>query len=76
MTIIEGEFYQVGKKLGLSQADVDRVLRFGVIFVILGVIVAIITLVKGIPSEGFSANPTDTYPKGTLYGTVSIKDFS
>ena len=72
------QLVKIGKELGLSKKDINRVLLFNnsknpllyiilmiIVFVVLGVVIIIVAIP---PSN-------DIYPAGSLYSTVKIKDF-
>jgi len=80
-----GNFFQlvkIGKELGLSKKEINRVLLFGnskysILYILLiiatFIVVGIVIMVLGI--LGIQAS-RDVYPAGTLYSTVKIKDFN
>jgi len=72
------QLYNIGKELGLSKKEINRVFLFDdsryplffktlmiIIFIFLGIFIIII---------GIEAS-RHIYPAGTLYSTVKIKDF-
>jgi len=72
------QLYKIGKELGLSKKEINRVFLFDdsryplfykiliiIIFIFLGVFIIIL---------GIEAS-RHIYPAGTLYSTVKIKDF-
>lgn len=72
------KFYEIGSKLGLSEKEVNRVLRAGAILIIIGILIAFLLFISRGGSSSPSQNPPGlpaTYPKGTYYGTISINDF-
>ena len=72
------QLVKIGKELGLSKKDINRVLLFNntknpllyiilmiIVFVVLGVVFIIVAITAS----------RDIYPAGSLYSTVKIKDF-
>ena len=75
------QLVKIGKELGLSKKEINRVLLFGnskysILYILLiiatFIVVGIIIISLGI--LGIQAS-RDVYPAGTLYSTVKIKDF-
>ena len=84
MKMLENFFQlvKIGKELGLSKKEINRVLLFGnskysILYILLiiatFIVVGIVIMVLGI--LGIQAS-RDVYPAGTLYSTVKIKDFN
>ena len=72
------KFYAIGSKLGLSEKEVNRVLRAGMTLIIIGILIAFLLFITrggSSPSQNPPGLP-DTYPKGSYYGTISINDFT
>jgi len=72
------QLYKIGKELGLSKKEINRVFLFDdsryplfykilmiIVFIFLGILIVIL---------GIEAS-RHIYPAGTLYSTVKIKDF-
>ena len=72
------QLVKIGKELGLSKKDINRVLLFNntknpllyiiltiIVFVVLGAVIIIVAITAS----------RDIYPAGSLYSTVKIKDF-
>ncbi len=75
------QLVKIGKELGLSKKEINRVLLFGnskysILYILLiiatFIVVGIVIMILGI--LGIQAS-RDVYPAGTLYSTVKIKDF-
>ncbi len=75
------QLVKIGKELGLSKKEINRVLLFGnskysilyilliiATFIVVGIVIMILVIL------GIEAS-RDVYPAGTLYSTVKIKDF-
>ena len=72
------QLYKIGKELGLSKKEVNKVLFYDNIKnkVILLIILIIIFSIVGYFIILFIESTThNTYPSGTRYSTVKIKDF-
>jgi len=76
------QLYQIGKKLGLTRKEINGLfffkkeghrLRYKIIFYIILIItislIGLVLVLLGI------SNAKDTYPSGTKYSTIRIKDF-
>ena len=78
------KFFQlnkIGKELGLSKKEINKVLLFGnsrysilYIFLIIATFIAVGIVIMILGILGIQAS-RDVYPAGTLYSTVKIKDF-
>jgi len=72
------QLYKIGKGLGLSKKEVNKVLFYTntknkvILLVILLIIFSIVGYFIGLFIESTISN---TYPSGTKYSTVKIKDF-
>jgi len=72
------QLYKIGKGLGLSKKEVNRVLFYDniksrtILLIILIIVFAIVGYFIGLFIESTISN---TYPSGTKYSTVKIKDF-
>ena len=72
------QLYQIGKKLGLSKKEVKKVLFYDntknkvILLIILIIFFSIIGYFIVLIVESAISN---TYPTGTKYSTVKIKDF-
>jgi len=75
------QLVKIGKELGLSNKEINRVLLFGnsrhsILYILLiiatFIVVGIVIMILGILWVPASR---DVYPAGTLYSTVKIKDF-
>jgi hypothetical protein len=69
---------KIGKELGLSKKEINKVLLFDnsrhpslykILMIIIFVFVGVIVIILGIEAS------RHIYPAGTLYSTVKIKDF-
>lgn len=72
------QLHKIGKELGLSKKEINKVLFFGNIKnkVILLIISIIIFSIVGYFIVLFiESTISNTYPSGTKYSTVKIKDF-
>ncbi len=75
-------FYRIGKELGLTKKDLNRILLFDdtkrpkvynlLLFLILFLIL-IISIFSTFTIQNYVAK--NTYARGTLYSTIQIKDF-
>ena len=72
------QLYKIGKELGLSKKEINRVflfdesrypLFFKILMIIVFIFLGIIVIILGIEAS------RHIYPAGTLYSTVKIKDF-
>lgn len=72
------QLYKIGKELGLSKKEINRVflfddsrypLFFKILTIIVFVFLGILVIILGIEAS------RHIYPAGTLYSTVKIKDF-
>ena len=72
------QLYKIGKELGLSKKEINRVflfddsrnpLLFKIILIIIFIFLGIFVIILGIEAS------RHIYPAGTLYSTVKIKDF-
>ena len=72
------QLYKIGKELGLSKKEINRVLLFNnsrypllykILMIITFIFVGVIIIILGIEAS------RHIYPAGTLYSTVKIKDF-
>ncbi len=75
------QLVKIGKELGLSNKEINRVLLFGnskhsILYILLiiatFIVVGIVIVILGIL---WTPASKDVYPAGTLYSTVKIKDF-
>ena len=72
------QLHKIGKELGLSKKEVNKVLFYDntknsvIILIILIIIFSIMGYFIGLFIESAISN---TYPSGTKYSTVKIKDF-
>ena len=77
------QLYQIGKELGLTRKEINGLLFFNdktnslkgrIIF---HIILLFFMILIGIVLLGFIVYPNtgDTYPSGTKYSTIRIKDF-
>jgi len=75
------QLFKIGKELGLSKIEINKVLLFGnskhtllykSLLIISFIIFGIIIIILGIEA---SRNTRNTYAAGTFYSTVKIKDF-
>ena len=70
--------YKIGKGLGLSKKEVNRILFYDniknrvILLIIIIIIFSIVGFFIGLFIESAISN---TYPSGTKYSTVRIKDF-
>lgn len=72
------QLQKIGKELGLSKKEVNKVLFYGitknrVIFLIFAII--IFSIVGYFIALFIESTISNTYPSGTKYSTVKIKDF-
>jgi len=72
------QLYKIGKELGLSKKEINRIflfddnrnpLFFKILMIIISVFLGIFVIILGIEAS------RHIYPAGTLYSTVKIKDF-
>ncbi len=72
------QLYKIGKELGLSKKEINRVflfddsrypLFFKILLIIVFIFMGIFVIILGIEAS------RHIYPAGTLYSTVKIKDF-
>jgi len=72
------QLYRIGKELGLSKKEINRVflfddsrypLLFKILMIIVFIFLGIFVIILGIEAS------RHIYPAGTLYSTVKIKDF-
>jgi len=72
------QLYKIGKELGLSKKEINRVflfddskypLFFKILMIIVFIFLGILIVILGIEAS------RHIYPAGTLYSTVKIKDF-
>ncbi len=72
------QLYKIGKELGLSKKEINRVflfddsrypLFFKILMIIVFIFFGIMIIILGIEAS------RHIYPAGTLYSTVKIKDF-
>ena len=75
------QLVKIGKELGLSKKEINRVLLFGnskysilYILLIIATFIAVGIFIMIFAILGIEAS-RDVYPAGTLYSTVKIKDF-
>ena len=72
------QLHKIGKELGLSKKEVNKVLFYNnsknsvILLIILIIIFSIVGYFIGLFIESAIRN---TYPSGTKYSTVKIKDF-
>ena len=72
------QLYKIGKELGLSKKEVNKVLFYDnvkksvILLIILIIMFSIVGYFIGLFIESTISN---TYPSGTKYSTVKIKDF-
>ncbi len=72
------QLHKIGKELGLSKKEVNKVLFYDnsknsvILLIILIIIFSIVGYFIGLFIESVISN---TYPSGTKYSTVKIKDF-
>ncbi len=72
------QLHKIGKELGLSKKEVNKVLFYDnsknsvLLLIILIIIFSIVGYIIGLFIESAISN---TYPSGTKYSTVKIKDF-
>ena len=72
------QLYRIGKELGLSKKEINRVFLFDdsrnplfyrILMIIVFIFLGIFVIILGIEAS------RHIYPAGTLYSTVKIKDF-
>ena len=72
------QLYKIGKELGLSKKEINRVFLFDdsryplfykILLIIVFIFLGIFVIILGIEAS------RNIYPAGTLYSTVKIKDF-
>ena len=72
------QLYKIGRELGLSKKEINRVflfddsrnpLLFKILLIIVFIFLGIFVIILGIEAS------RHIYPAGTLYSTVKIKDF-
>jgi len=72
------QLYKIGKELGLSKKEINRIflfddsrnpLLFKILLIIVFIFLGIFVIILGIEAS------RHIYPAGTLYSTVKIKDF-
>jgi hypothetical protein len=72
------QLYKIGKELGLSKKEINRVFLFDdsryplfykILMIIVFIFLGIFVIILGIEAS------RHIYPAGTLYSTVRIKDF-
>ena len=72
------QLYKIGKELGLSKKEINRVFLFDdsrnplflkILMIIVSIVLGIFVIILGIEAS------RHIYPAGTLYSTVKIKDF-
>ncbi len=72
------QLYKIGKELGLSKKEINRVFLFDdsryplfykILMIIVFIFLGIFVIILGIEAS------RHIYPAGTLYSTVKIKDF-
>jgi len=75
------QLFKIGKELGLSKIEINKVLLFGnrkhtllykSLLIISFIVFGIIIIILGIEA---SRNTRNTYAAGTFYSTVKIKDY-
>lgn len=75
------QFYQIGRSLGIHKNEINRVFHDKIhqtsfrILLILISIVSYFILIFFLISLFLSNTPDSTYPSGTRYSTIKIKDF-
>ena len=72
------QLYKIGKRLGLSKKEINRIFLFDdcryplflkILMIIISIILGIFIIIIGIEAS------SHIYPAGTLYSTVKLKDF-
>ena len=85
------EVYEVGKLIGLSESDIDNIYhsdwrvkvkrflyenKYRIIsLVLIGIALYLIFYYIALPKLNAPTEPTSSYPRGTMYGVISNKDF-
>ncbi len=75
------QLYEIGKELGLTRKEINRVLFFEkrsplVLSILLIIILTVFAFLFWNVALSIYVKSTDTvYPRGTLYSSISLKDF-
>ncbi|MFX1497350.1 MAG: hypothetical protein ACFFBH_07480 [Promethearchaeota archaeon] len=75
------QFYTIGKELGLSRKEINSILLFNkryplILVIALIVIISVFAVLFWNVTLILYAKSTEpVYPRGTLYSSISIKDF-